>query len=227
MKLMKETEEDIEKGSSTRQASEEVEVGAVMKVFQITDDREHRQGGFDQHALIPSAFGTQLEIGRQALSRAKAQVRQDDRAAFEWGDHRMKVLVGSVERCRRPIDHLPPVVEDPAQAHTNRPTAFVFRLAADLRFTATLTNRENQFNGLAVDDGEEARFGHEPLTPVLMDIQRPLQPGPIRQATKQSIVITLQPPVKGPKASAFERRQQSNRHQLTRPQFGLRMFGYV
>ncbi len=49
---------------------------AMMKTFELGNDGEHGQGGFDGHPLVALPFGAQDEIGRNAVLVAEAQVSQ-------------------------------------------------------------------------------------------------------------------------------------------------------
>ncbi len=56
----------------------QVAVSAVVKAFKTTDNCDHRQRGFDDHALVPSTFRTKFEVFGQAVFVMKTQVSQND-----------------------------------------------------------------------------------------------------------------------------------------------------
>ena len=48
----------------------------MMDAFEITNHRDHRQGSFHTHALIPGAFDAQLTVVGNVLGTAEAVVSQ-------------------------------------------------------------------------------------------------------------------------------------------------------
>src|SRR5216684_2147978 len=78
MQLMKEREQDIEHCNNRGQTCLNVVTDPVMDALEIANDGHHRQGGFDTHALIPGAFGTQLAVVGNTLDTAEAIVGQDN-----------------------------------------------------------------------------------------------------------------------------------------------------
>ena len=143
---MKQCEQDIEQSDNGSQASLNVGRQAVTNALEITDHSDHGQGGLHRHAFIPGAFGTQFEVGRDALGAAEAQVREDNALTIIALDQGMKVLVMRIERGPLPIHHLALSVEQPAQLDAYRPASFILAFLADLLRTASLPNGKEQFN---------------------------------------------------------------------------------
>src|SRR5437879_9607351 len=137
----------------------------------------------------------------------------------------MKLLIGGIHRAPIPVDHLANAVEEPTELDANAPTPLVFGLFANLLRTASLANRKQQLNGVAVNHQEEAGNSQKPLVPVLMGDQQALQASAIRQASKQGFVIPFEPAIESAKMASFERKEQADRDQLTGIQFGLTMLG--
>ena len=85
----------------------------------------------------------------------------------------------------RPIpgDHFSLIVEQPAQLDVDTPASFIFTLPAHLLWTASLSEGKEQFNRVAIDHREEARFRQQPAAPVLMHLQQSLQTRSFRQSS--------------------------------------------
>lgn len=82
----------------------------------------------------------------------------------------------------------------------------------------------NQFNAVAIGDGEEGRGLQKPIRPFAVRGQQALQARAFGQARKEVTKFALQPPMEVAEASAFERKQRAKGHQFTGIKFGLRMF---
>lgn len=224
---MKERQQDIEHGDQASQTSLDVGPQAVSHVLEITDDGHHRQGGLHLHAVIPGAFLAQLEVGWNALLAAKAEVREHNGLAFIALDERMESLIMRVEGVPVPVHHLALIVEQPTQFDADGPASFILAFLADLLPTAALTDRKEQFDGIAVNHGEETRLCQQGATPVLVGLKQPLQPSAIRQSPKEVGIVALEPAVKRSEMAAFEGKENANGYHFTRIQFGLAVFAHV
>src|SRR5712691_11462963 len=96
---------------------------------------------------------------------------------------------------------------------------------ADLLGAAAFAYRVDQLNPIRVDDAEHRRRGQEGSCPSLMGPEEAKEPGALGEVGKQSAIVSCQPPIKRTVADAFERMQEPQGDEFTRPQGGVGMFG--
>jgi len=60
-----------------------------------------------------------------------------------------------------------------------------------------------------------------------MGAEKTKEPRPLRYVREQGTIVSRQPAIEGAVAHAFERMQEPERHDLTRPQGRVGMFGNV
>lgn len=222
---MKQGQQHIEQRDHRGQMSLHKGFQAMEDPFETTDNREQRERGLNDHAVIPGAFGTQLAVLRHAVLATEAVIGQDNAASAELLDQRMKFIIWRVHRIPIPIDHLAKAIENPTQLDADAPTPFVFGFLAKLLGATTFPNGKQQFNRIAVNHQEETRIGQKSLVPILMSDQQPLYPCAIRQTGKQGVVVAFEPAVKGTKVTSLQGKQQADRDSLTRIQLGLTVLG--
>ena len=221
---MKKSQQDIEHRCGVSQPSFDVISEPVEDLLHPTDDGQQGEGRFDHHAFVPGVLLTKLEVIRDALSTAKAQVGERNGLSIELFDLIVELLVVCIHRQPFPGDHTSQVIDDPAQLDANRPASFVLVLATHLLGTASFSNRKDEFNGKAIHHREESRLFQQGVTPLMMRFQQPQQAGAVRQAAKQRIVIPLQPAIESPEMASLQREQNTNCHQFAWLEFSLRMF---
>lgn len=198
----------------------------MKQLLERTNISQKREDRFDQSALIPGAFGTELEIIRHALLAAKTEITQGDGLPFVAFDERQKTVVASVGCGPLPIHHTPVLINDPAQLDAHDPTPIAFAFLADLLLGTAFADRVNEFNAVAIGDGKEGRCVEKTLCPVPMCGEQALHACATGQARKQMRELALKPAVKVPKASALEREQGADSNHFTRIKFTLRVFGH-
>src|SRR5215216_6631467 len=74
MQMTIKTDEDIKHSCHVSQTRLKMMSGAMKHVLGTTHHREQGKSGFNRHAIIPSAFETQLQIVRNTCLTAKAQM---------------------------------------------------------------------------------------------------------------------------------------------------------
>ena len=79
----------------------------------------------------------------------------------------------------------------------------------------------------SIDDAQHRRGGQEDLGPHLMRFEQAKEPRAFWDVREQATIVACEPPIKRPVAHPFERMEESKRHDLTRPQSRVGMFGNV
>ncbi len=67
-------DQDIEGGHGEREPGVEIRPDAMHDLFEMADERQHREHRLHQHTVLPLAALTQFEIGGIALGRMEASI---------------------------------------------------------------------------------------------------------------------------------------------------------
>src|SRR5262249_12851537 len=198
---------------------------SMHHLFEMTDECQHRQHRFHEHAVLPLATLTQFEVGRIARRRMEAGVTQDNHALFKLPNEPLKGVIRHIGgRTPPPPDH-PPLIEQQTEFATDNPAVIRETFPANLLGAAAFADGVNELDAIRVDAPEHGRRGQENLRPVLMGLQEPKEPRPLGQTGEQRPIVARQPAIEGTIPDPFERMQESQGDHLTGPEEGLRMFG--
>jgi len=214
---------DVEQGHGEGQAHGDVAPGAMGGFLTVADLREHREGGLDEHAVIPGAARADLQVGRIALFAPERRISEDDHALGEAGDELVKGTVVGVGGVPASGAQQAPLVENHAEFAADDPAVVGHALAPDAReaTAALLPVRMGQLHTIAVSDAEDGRLRQEARGPVLVCRAQAEQARALGQAREQRMVIARQPAIEGPLAASFKHEQQGQGHDLTRKQVRL------
>src|SRR5260370_7682724 len=75
-KTLEQSGDDVEHSSEIGAMRPQMIRNPMKEFLGMTNERQHRKAGFDNHALIPRAFGTQFEIGRGPVLIAQPKIGQ-------------------------------------------------------------------------------------------------------------------------------------------------------
>src|SRR5215470_7917272 len=125
-------DQHIEGGHGERQARLTIPPASMHHLFQMTDERQHREHRLHQHAVLPLAALTHCEIARIALRGMEAGVTQDDHRLFALADKPLKGVLRDIGRGPRPPDDQPPLLEEQTQFAPDNPAVIREAFAADL-----------------------------------------------------------------------------------------------
>ena len=174
MEKVKQVHQDVEHGSNKGQTRLDIHRQSVPNPFQITDDRDQRQGRFDTHPLVPRAFLANLHVLWNTVLVAKTIIRQRHGLSIKSFSQRVKALIVDIHCVPIPGDYPTEVIHQPAQLDSNAPAACIFAFFAHVLWTSAVADGKHQFNRIAVNDREKSWVGHEPLTPRVMGFEQPL-----------------------------------------------------
>src|SRR5215471_7910896 len=73
----------VEGGHGEREPGVEIRPDAMHDLFEMADERQHREHRLHQHPVLPLAALTQFEIARIALSGMEAGITQDNHLVFK------------------------------------------------------------------------------------------------------------------------------------------------
>ena len=81
-------------------------------LFEVTDEGQHREHRLNQHAVVPLAAATELEILGITRSRMEAGVAEDEHLLFELAHQRLESVVSDVGGIAIPGHHEAERVQD-------------------------------------------------------------------------------------------------------------------
>src|ERR687887_1996588 len=89
-------DEDIEGGHGERQARLKIGPAPVHDLFEMADERQHREYRLYQHTVLPLAALTQFEIARIPLGGMETGVTQDNHLVFALTNEPLKGVIRDV-----------------------------------------------------------------------------------------------------------------------------------
>lgn len=128
----------------------QVPLAAMKEFLERTNIGQKREDRFNQTALIPRAFLTQLQVLQHPVLRAKTEIAQGNRLCFVLFDQRQKDIVTGIGRRPLPIHHTPVLIDDPAHFDAHDPAPIALAFLPDLLLRAPFVDRVNQFDAVAV-----------------------------------------------------------------------------
>src|SRR5213594_64413 len=137
----------------------------------------------------------------------------------------MPATITPLKKPKQASRNLTQEIQQETQFPADNPTVIREAFPADLLGTPAFTHRVDELDPIRVDDAEHRWGGQEGLRPVLRGPEEAKESGAFGELGKQRAIVSGQPPIKRTVADAFERMQEPQRHDFTRPQGGVGMFG--
>src|SRR5215510_9582615 len=170
-------DEHIKSRHSEGETGLEICPDAVHHLLEVANERQHREHGLHQHALLPFAALTQFEVARIAFRSMEAGVTQDNHALFNMPNEPWKGVSRDIRGGTRPPHDQPPLIEQQTQFTPDDPAMIVEAFPADLLRAAALAHGVDQLNAIRVDDPQHGRSGQESPRPVVRRPQETKEPG--------------------------------------------------
>src|SRR6266581_104945 len=114
-------DQHIEGGHGERQARLKIRPASMHHLFEMADERQHREHRLDQHTVLPLAALAQFEVGRIALGGMEGRVAQDDHPLFELSNEPLKGVICDMGGGTLPPDDQPPLVQHQTQFAPDNP----------------------------------------------------------------------------------------------------------
>ena len=181
----------IEGRHGEREPSVEICPDAMHDLFEMADQRQHRQHRFDEDAVLPLPTLAEFEIARIPLGGMEAGVAEDNHVLFKLPNEPLKGVIRHIGGGTRPPHDQPPLVQQQTEFTPNNPAVVRHAFTAALLRAPTLSDGMDQFDAVGVDDAEHGRSGQEDLRPVLMGLQKTKEPRPLGQAGEQWPIVCL------------------------------------
>ena len=220
-------DQHIEGGYGERQARLKIGPAPMHDLFEMADERQHREDRFNKHAVLPLTALTQFEVGRIAFCGMEGRITQDDHASIDLANQPLKGVICHIGRATVPPHHQAILVHQQAELAPDNPAMVGQTFPTNLLRAAALVHGVDQLDAIDVDDAEHGRRGQEDLGPVLMGPEEAKKAGSLGESGKQRPIVARQPAIKRPVADACERMQQAQGDHLTGLEVGLGVFGPV
>src|SRR5262249_38226350 len=198
-------DQHIEGRHGERQACLKIRPAPMHHLFQMADQRQHREHRLHQPPVLPLTALTQFEIARIPLCRMEAGITQDDHALFKLPNQPLKRVICNIGGITRPPHDQPPLIQQETQFPTHNPAMIREAFAANLLGAPAFAHGMNQLDSICVDDPEHGWGSQESPGPVLMGLQETKESGTLGEPRKQWSIVARQPPIEGAVANAFER----------------------
>src|SRR2546425_9596998 len=95
-------DQHIEGGHGEREPRLKICPAPMHDLFEMADERQHREHRLHEHTVLPLAPRTHFEIARIALRGMEASVAQDNHMLFALPNEPLKGLVCDIGRATRP-----------------------------------------------------------------------------------------------------------------------------
>ena len=217
--------EGIEQSHGVAHATPEIGPYAMHHLLEVTDQGQHGECGFYDHAIVPFPALTDAQVLRMPIFLLEASIGEDHgltgHLLYYCLERGAIVDIGGVAI---PVHDQTLMILQQTQLAAHDPAPVGFALAANLPGTAALPAGMNQLDTLCIDDAQQARGSHEAIHPFPMRIEQTKQSRARWQMGEQRAIVACQPAIEGAVAHALQSKQQSQRHYLAGIQFGLRMF---
>src|SRR5215470_19107377 len=116
----------------------------------VTHDSQQRKGSFHDHPVIPSSLFAEFYIVWHTFSTTKAPVSQHNALSIVFLKEIQEILIGTVHFVPNPTTDLTETVKNPAPFHAHTPPTFILALGPELLVGTAFSNREYQFDWVAV-----------------------------------------------------------------------------
>ncbi len=166
---------DVVDGSAVGQASSEVGFEPVVLLFESHHALEEREGGLDEHSLVPGAALAELEVGRIVLFGVEAGVSQDQHLLFKVLNLAVEGGVVSVGRPAVPAHDLAPLVEQDEELGAHNPTVVALAFARHVPLAPAFSPRVEEFNTERVAHAQSGVLCHKAFAQKVMLSQQTKQ----------------------------------------------------
>src|SRR5882762_3569391 len=104
-------DQHVEGRHSEREARLKIRPAPMHHLFEMADERQHREHGLYEHTVLPLTALTQFEAGGIALRRMETGVAQDNHAPVDLANEPLKGLVCDIGGITRPPHDQAPLIQ--------------------------------------------------------------------------------------------------------------------
>ena len=177
-------DQHIEGGHGEREARLKIRPAPMHHLFEMADERQHREDRLHEHTVLPLTALTQFEIGGIALRSMEAGITQDNHLLLTLPNQPLKGVVSDIGRVACPPHDQPPLIEQQTEFAADNPAMIGEAFATDLLGAAAFTHGMDQLDPIGVNDAEHRRGGQERPRPILMGLEETKEPGALGKPRK-------------------------------------------
>src|SRR2546428_2642443 len=133
-------DQHIEGGHGEREARLKIRPAPMHHLFEMADERQHREDRLHEHPVLPLPALTQFEIRGIALRGMEAGITQDNHLLLTLPNQPLKRVIGDIARVTCPPHDQPPLIEQQTEFAADNPAMIGEAFAANLLGTAAFTH---------------------------------------------------------------------------------------
>src|SRR5882724_1518668 len=153
----------VEGGHGEREPGVERRPDAMHDLFEMADERQHREHRLHQHTVLPRAALTQFQIAGIPHCGMESRITQDNHLVFKLANQPLKGVIRDIGGGAGPPHDQPPLIEEQTEFASNNPAVIGEAFAADLLGAAAFAHGVEQLDTVGVDDTEHGRSSQEDL----------------------------------------------------------------
>src|SRR5438874_5685516 len=104
-------DQHIEGGHGEREARLKIRPAPMHHLFEMANERQHREDRLHEHTVLPLTALTQFEIRGIALRGMEAGITQDNHLLLTLPNQPLKRVIGDIGRGTGPPHDQPPLIE--------------------------------------------------------------------------------------------------------------------
>src|SRR5256714_13756951 len=86
-------DQHVKRRHSEREARLKIRPAPMHHLFEMADERQHRQHRLDEHTVLPRAALTQFQVAGITLRSMESRVAQDNHALFDLPNEPLKGVI--------------------------------------------------------------------------------------------------------------------------------------
>ena len=129
-------DQHIEGGHGEREARLKIRPAPMHHLFEMADERQHREYRLHEHPVLPLPALTQFEIRGIALRGMEAGITQDNHLLLTLPNQPLKRVIGDIGRVACPPHDQPPLIEPQTEFAADNPAMIGEAFAANLGLQA-------------------------------------------------------------------------------------------
>src|SRR5205823_3279136 len=141
-------DEDIEGRYGEGQARLKIGPAPMHDLFEMADERQHREHRLYQHPILPLAPRTQFEVGGIASRGMEGGITQDNHALLKLPNEPLKGVIRDIGGGTRPRHDQAVLVQQQAEFAAHNPAVVREAFAADLLRAAAFAHGVNELDAV-------------------------------------------------------------------------------
>src|SRR5882762_11519386 len=133
-------DQHIEGGHGEREPRLKIRPAPMHHLLHMADERQHREHGLDEHAVLSLPALTQFQVAGIPLRGMEAGVAQDNHPPIDLLNQPLKGVISDIGGGTCPPHDQPPLIEQQTEFAPDNPAMVRHTFTADLLGAATFTD---------------------------------------------------------------------------------------